>query len=183
MQFTLPIGSIDPLVGIFRYCISEFRFEFGVGCCSTSCCRTSFFITITIASSCCSSCSSCSSCDLVGHPSGSLTNSFYHLYQGILSFESRRGNTLFNANVRQIWGAGNWPDLSIWGEARFAGDLLTYPNDVAQTSYWTATNVTATANSIANPADNQVTASKLMETVTSGQHNEIRSLRRGQVLS
>ncbi len=79
-------------------------------------------------------------------------------------------NTLFNANVRQVWGAGNWPDLSIWGEARFAGNLLTYANDVSQTTYWTATNLTVTGNSINNPADNRVTASKLLETVTSGQH-------------
>ena len=80
-------------------------------------------------------------------------------------------NTLFNSNVRQIWGAGNWPDLSIWGEARFAGDLLTYPNDLSQTSVWTATNLTITANSIANPADNRVTANKGLETVTNGQHS------------
>ena len=79
-------------------------------------------------------------------------------------------NILFNSNVRQIWGAGNWPDLSIWGEARFAGDLLTYPNDLSQTSVWTATNLTVTANSIANPADNRVTANKIMETSATGLH-------------
>ena len=79
-------------------------------------------------------------------------------------------NILFNSNVRQIWGAGNWPDLSIWGEARFAGDLLTYPNDLSQTSVWTATNLTITANSINNPADNRVTANKIMETSATGLH-------------
>ncbi|HUS97498.1 MAG TPA: hypothetical protein VMX97_12225, partial [Hyphomicrobiaceae bacterium] len=80
-------------------------------------------------------------------------------------------NNLWNANVRQIWGAGNWTDLSVWGEARFAGDLLVYPNDLSQTAYWTATNTTVTANSIANPADNRVTASKVMETSATGAHN------------
>ena len=85
-------------------------------------------------------------------------------------------NILFNSNVRQIWGAGNWPDLSIWGEARFAGDLLTYPNDLSQTSVWTATNLTITANSIANPADNRVTANKGLETVTNGQHSVSQSI-------
>ena len=80
-------------------------------------------------------------------------------------------NDLFNANVRQIWGAGNWPDLTGWGEARFVGDLLTYPNDLSKTAYWTATNATVTANSISNPADNRVTASKVLETVTNAEHN------------
>ena len=79
-------------------------------------------------------------------------------------------NALFNSNVRQIWGAGNWPDISIWGEARFAGNLLTYANDLSQTSVWTATNVSVTANSINNPADNRVTANKVLETVTSAEH-------------
>lgn len=84
-------------------------------------------------------------------------------------------NDLFNANVRQIWGAGNWPDLSPYGEARFCGNLLTYPNDLSQTSYWTATNLTLTANSIANPADNRITASKAMETVATGAHKVVQS--------
>jgi len=82
-------------------------------------------------------------------------------------------NDLFNANVRQIWGAGNWPDLTGWGEARFVGDLLTYPNDVSQTAYWTANNVTVTANNISNPADNRVTASRILEVVAAppAEHN------------
>jgi hypothetical protein len=104
-------------------------------------------------------------CGLIGVPTSRLTTE---------TAESL--NTLFNANVRQVWGAGNWPDLSIWGEARFAGNLLTYPNDVSQTAYWTATNVSVTANSIANPADNRTTASKLLETVTNGQHKVAESV-------
>jgi len=98
-------------------------------------------------------------CGLIGVPTSRLTTEL-----------ASSLNTLFNANVRQVWGAGNWPDLSIWGEARFAGNLLTYANDVSQTTYWTATNLTVTGNSINNPADNRVTASKLLETVTNGQH-------------
>ena len=80
-------------------------------------------------------------------------------------------NDLFNANVRQIWGAGNWPDLTGWGEARFVGNSLTYPNDLSQTAYWTTNATTVTANSISNPADNRVTASKVFETATTAEHN------------
>jgi hypothetical protein len=98
-------------------------------------------------------------CGLIGVPTSRLST---ELAESI--------NTLFNANVRQIWGAGNWPDLSMWGEARFAGNLLTYPNDVSQTAYWTATNASITANSVANPADNRTTASKLLETAATGEH-------------
>lgn len=84
-------------------------------------------------------------------------------------------NNLFYSNVRQLWGAGNWPDLCPNGEARFAGNLLTYPNDLAKTAYWTATNMTVTANAINNPADNRVTASKLLETSATGQHKVTQS--------
>ncbi len=98
-------------------------------------------------------------CGLIGVPTSRLST---ELADSI--------NILFNANVRQIWGAGNWPDISIWGEARFAGNLLTYPNDVSQTAYWTATNASITANSVANPADNRTTASKVLETAATGEH-------------
>ena len=98
-------------------------------------------------------------CGLIGVPTSRLST---ELAESI--------NVLFNANVRQIWGAGNWPDISVWGEARFAGNLLTYPNDVSQTAYWTATNVSITANSVANPADNRTTASKVLETAATGEH-------------
>ena len=84
-------------------------------------------------------------------------------------------NNLFYSNVRQLWGAGNWTDISPYGEARFVGNLLTYPNDLGKTAYWTATNATVTANSIANPADNRVTASKVMETSATGAHKVVQS--------
>ena len=80
-------------------------------------------------------------------------------------------NDLFNANVRQIWGAGNWPDLTGWGEARFVGNSLTYPNDLSKTANWTANNVLVFANNISNPADNRVTASKILENITFTEHN------------
>ena len=98
-------------------------------------------------------------CGLIGVPTSRLTTETADAI-----------NNLLNSNVRQLWGAGNWPDLSVWGEARFCGDLLSYPNDNSNAA-WTATNVTVTANAISNPADNKVTASKLLETTTNGQHN------------
>lgn len=82
-------------------------------------------------------------------------------------------NAMFNGEVRQIWDQANWTDICPKGEARFAGNLLTYPNDLSKTAYWTATNLTITGNSIANPADNRVTASKLAETTTSGAHKAV----------
>ncbi len=85
-------------------------------------------------------------------------------------------NALFNGNVRQIWDVANWTDICPKGEARFCGNLLTYPNDLSKTANWTATNLTITANSIANPADNRVTASKLAETTTNGAHKAVQSL-------
>jgi hypothetical protein len=104
-------------------------------------------------------------CGLIGVPTSRLST---ELADSI--------NVLFNANVRQIWGAGNWPDLSIWGEARFAGNVLTYPNDLAQTSVWSALNVSVTANSVANPADNRVTASKVMETASTAAHSVLQTI-------
>ena len=103
-------------------------------------------------------------CGLIGVPVSRLT-----------SETAAAINNLFYSNVRQLWGRGNWTDISPYGEARFVGDLLTYPNDLSKTAYWTATNATITGNSIANPADNRVTASKLLETVTNGQHKAVQS--------
>lgn len=84
-------------------------------------------------------------------------------------------NSLFNGNFRRIWDASNWTDICPKGEARFCGNLLTYPNDLSKTANWTATNVTVTANSIANPADNRTTASRVAETTTNGAHKVVQS--------
>ena len=82
----------------------------------------------------------------------------------------------FNNNADNGWIDCNWLPICPNGEARFVGNQGFYPNDLSKTSYWTATNVTVTANSIANPADGRVTASRLLETVTNGEHKVVQSL-------
>lgn len=79
-------------------------------------------------------------------------------------------NTYFNRAIRKIWEMSNWNDVCPYGEARFPTNLLTYPNDLTQSSYWTLANTTATANTLANPLDNRTTASTLLETGTTGAH-------------
>jgi hypothetical protein len=69
-----------------------------------------------------------------------------------------------------MWSLGPWLEISPYGEARFLGNRLTYPNNLAATSAWTATAITATANSVANPADGFITASKIMETAANSAH-------------
>lgn len=79
-------------------------------------------------------------------------------------------NTYFNRALRKIWELSNSNDVCAYGEARFPTNLVTYPNDLSQAAYWTATNATATANAITNPLDNRLTASSLLETSGSGVH-------------
>jgi len=81
----------------------------------------------------------------------------------------------YNNNAQYGWIQNNWLPVCPNGEARFVGNQGFYPNDLSKTSYWTATNVTVTANNLANPADGRVTASKLAETVTNGAHNALQS--------
>tara|TARA_R110000868_G_scaffold366441_1_gene629346 strand:- start:4135 stop:5376 length:1242 start_codon:yes stop_codon:yes gene_type:complete len=76
----------------------------------------------------------------------------------------------FNTAMRDIWQSNSWIDVSPYGEARFAGNLLSYPNDLTKSAYWTATAVTPTANALANPADGRTTASKLLETSATSAH-------------
>ncbi len=76
----------------------------------------------------------------------------------------------FNTNMHSMWNNSPWLDISPYGEARFAGNQLTYPNDLSQTTYWTATAVTVTANALANPADGKVSASKVLETSATSAH-------------
>lgn len=85
------------------------------------------------------------------------------------SIETTQLNSFFNKAVRRIWETNNWPDLCPYGEVRFPTNLITYPNDLTQTSY-SITNGTVTAAAINNPLDNRVTASKLMETTATGLH-------------
>lgn len=85
-------------------------------------------------------------------------------------------NALFNTAMQEIWGRGPWLEITPYGEARFAGDRLTYPNDLSQSSVWTTTAVTATANSVANPADGFTTASKLLETSATSAHKVVQAV-------
>lgn len=79
----------------------------------------------------------------------------------------------YNRNTEKIWERCNWLQTCPYGEARFVGNLGTYPNDLSQTAYWTATAMTVTANNLANPADGRVTASRLIETVTNSGHSAL----------
>lgn len=89
-------------------------------------------------------------------------------YSGMTSDELTFLNSYFNQNIRTCWQAGNWQEVCPFGEARFSGNVLHYPNDLTKTSYWSLYNYTATANSVANPMDGRVTASKVLETSATG---------------
>lgn len=79
-------------------------------------------------------------------------------------------NGFWNTEIQKVWNFHPWEDICPYGEARFVGNKFGYTNDLTQTSEWTATNLTITANSIANPLDGNVNASKLLETTTNGVH-------------
>jgi len=85
-------------------------------------------------------------------------------------------NALFNTSIGKFWGQAPWLETSPYGEARFLGNRLTYPNNLTKTANWTATAVTLTANSVANPADGGVTASKMMETGASSAHKVVQTV-------
>ena len=85
-------------------------------------------------------------------------------------------NQFFNNAIRDIWIATQWYDTCPRGEARFVGNKLTYPNDLAKTAYWTATALTVTANQLANPLDGSVTASKLLETSATSEHKVVQDV-------
>ena len=95
-------------------------------------------------------------CSLVGIPTSRLTTEI-----------AATANAAFNSALSKMWGDGQWMEVCPYGEARFLGNRLTYPNNLAKSAVWIASGVTATANSIANPADGTVTATKMMETVNS----------------
>ena len=85
-------------------------------------------------------------------------------------------NQFFNNAIRDIWIATQWYDNCPRGEARFVGNKLTYSNDLTKTAYWTPTYLTITANQLANPLDGSVTASKLMEEASSGEHKVVQNV-------
>lgn len=83
---------------------------------------------------------------------------------------------LFNAAMRSIWESGPWLENTPRAEARFVGDKLSYPNDLTKASYWTLTSATATANSLVNPIDGRMTATKLMEAATTTFHRAAQTI-------
>lgn len=85
-------------------------------------------------------------------------------------------NGYFQTNLDDGWQRANWIDLSPYGEARFVGNKLTYPNDLSKTAYWTGTNVTITAEATTNPADGRTTATRVMETSATGAHSVVQSV-------
>ncbi len=85
-------------------------------------------------------------------------------------------NGYFDSNLDEYWGRANWIDLCPYGEARFIGNKLTYPNDLTKTSYWTATAVTVMANATTNPADGRASASKVLETSASSAHSIVQNV-------
>lgn len=80
-------------------------------------------------------------------------------------------NTFFNTAIKRIWEAGPWLENSPRSEARFAGNRLTYPNNLAIVAAWTPTATTPTANAITNPIDGRTTASNLLETSANSAHS------------
>lgn len=85
-------------------------------------------------------------------------------------------NVGFNTAIQKMQIAGPWMEVSPYGEARFLGNRLTYPNNLAQSAYWTATAATLTANSIPNPADGTTTATRMMETVANSAHKVVQTI-------
>lgn len=104
---------------------------------------------------------------------GGLIN--YASLTGLPTTQQTAIQQYYNNNANDGWIKNNWMQVCPNGEARFVGNQGTYPNDLTNTA-WTATNLTATANSLANPADGRVTATKLLETVTNGAHNELQTV-------
>lgn len=102
---------------------------------------------------------------LIGIPSSRLTT---ELADSI--------NQFFNNAIRDVWLSTQWLDTCPRGEARFVGNKLTYPNDLAKTAYWTSTGLTITANQLANPLDGSVTASKLLETSANSEHRVVQNV-------
>lgn len=82
----------------------------------------------------------------------------------------------FNNAAGDGWIESDWLAICPVGEARFAGNQGQYPNDLSVTTYWTPTAATVTNNSIANPADGRVTASRILETTANSLHNDLQNI-------
>lgn len=78
---------------------------------------------------------------------------------------------MWNNGMERVWQNTTWLDICPYGEARFVGNKLTYPNDLSKTANWTATALTITGDNFVNPLDGRTTASKLIETVANSAHS------------
>lgn len=54
-------------------------------------------------------------------------------------------NSTFNTAIQKMWDDAPWIEVSPYGEARFLGNRVSYPNNLAQTAYWLSNN---TSNAI-----------------------------------
>lgn len=104
-------------------------------------------------------------CGLVGLPTTRLTSELAATF-----------NASFNTSMQKMWSLAPWVEVSPYGEARFLGNRLSYPNNLANTTYWTVTAVTVTANAITNPCDGNQTASQVMETVANSAHKVVQTI-------
>jgi hypothetical protein len=77
---------------------------------------------------------------------------------------------LFSNAMRDIWERGNWLEVCPYGEARFAGNKLTYCNDLSNAA-WTGSAVTLTRNAAVNPMDWRENATKMFETSADAVHS------------
>jgi hypothetical protein len=77
---------------------------------------------------------------------------------------------LFNKGYKQAVQAMNWVDICPYGEVRFPTSLITYPNDLTQSAYWTNTNTTDAQYAATNPLDNRMTATALLESSATAPH-------------
>lgn len=79
-------------------------------------------------------------------------------------------NIFFNRALRKIWEGQTWLDLCPPAEVRFLNNLVTWPNDYTQATFWTDTNVTVTPAFTNNPLDNRVTACSVLEKAVNATH-------------
>ncbi len=85
-------------------------------------------------------------------------------------------NSFFNSAISNVWVTYPWGDICPTGEARFVGNRLTYANNFAQTTVWTATGSTLTANSVVNPLDGRINATRMMETTDNTTHQVVQAV-------
>lgn len=104
-------------------------------------------------------------CGLIGIPVSRLTTEIADTL-----------NASFGTSIQKMWSLAPWVEAAPYGEARLLGNRLSYPNNLANTTYWTATAVTVTANSINNPCDGNVTASQVMETAANSAHKVVQTI-------